>query len=201
MICSLKGLLSEVSLTEAQVDVGGVGYQVFIPMSTFDKLPRPGAEVRLLTYMNVREDAIQLYGFATKDERQLFEILMSVSGIGPKLALNVLSSMTVPSFCAAVANGDVKVLSKISGIGKKTAERMVLELKNKIKSVSPEAAFGGKIPDKAAKSAEDAVLALVQLGFKYETAAKAVHELAKSLPPEECTTENMIRKALGQLNT
>ncbi len=201
MIAGLSGILKEIALTEIYVDVNGVIYKVFIPMSTYDRLPKAGENVEIFTYLKVLEDDLQLYGFATKEEKQLFETLLSVSGIGPKLGLNVLSSMTVGTFCAAIASSDIKMLGKINGIGKKTAERMVLELRNKIKAVSPEAMFpSGKVPDKIAKFAEDAILALVQLGFKYDTAAKTIHELVKHLPHEECGSENLIRVALQELN-
>lgn len=200
MIGSLNGILKESGLTEILVEINGVGYELSIPMSTYDRLPKVGEKVFLHTYMHVREDAIQLYGFATPDEKKLYMLLMSVSGIGPRLALNVLSSMTVPSFCSAISAGDTKMLSKISGVGKKTGERMVLELKGKIKTVAPETAFTSKVPEASAKAAEDAVLALVQLGFKYEVASRAVHELVRGLPEKECNSGNIIRLALAKLN-
>lgn len=201
MIGSICGILKEVSITEILVDVNGVGYIVFIPMSTYDKLPKKGEKVELLTHLQVLEDDMRLYGFASSQEKELFKILISVSGIGPKIALNVLSSITPTSFCAAVRNADIKMLSRINGIGKKTAERIVLELKNKVLTVSPESAFPGKVPDTVAKSAEDAILALVQLGFKYDIAAKTVHELVKITPPAESSSENLIRMALKNLNS
>ncbi len=201
MIASLNGVLKDVSVTEILLDVNGVGYQIFIPMSTYDKVPRVGERIELLTYLQVLDDDMRLYGFYSAQEKDLFKMLISVTGIGPKLALNVLSSITPESFCAAVRNADSKLLSKINGIGKKTADRMVLELRSKVLSISPASAFQGKIPDSAAKSAEDSILALVQLGFKYESAAKTVHELAKSLPPAECNSENLIRSALKILNS
>jgi len=201
MIGSLSGILKEVSLTEILVDVNGVGYIVFIPMSTYDKMPRQGEKVEILTYLHVLDDDLRLYGFATAQEKNLFKMLISISGIGPKIGLNVLSSISPSSFSSAIVNCDMKTLGRISGIGKKTAERMVLELKGKISSVVPESAYPSKVPDAAVKAVEDAVLALVQLGFKYDTASKAVHELAKILPAEECSSENLIRNALKNLNS
>ncbi|OGV36777.1 MAG: Holliday junction DNA helicase RuvA [Lentisphaerae bacterium GWF2_49_21] len=201
MIGSLTGVIKESSFTEMIIDVHGVGYLVFIPLSTFDKLPKPGSEATVLVHTNVKEDDIQLYGFATTQEKQLFKLLMTVSGIGPKIALNVLSAMSVTSFCTAIVNADLKAINAISGIGKKTAELLVLELRNKVKDISPESAFAkSKVPDAVSKSTEDAVRALVQLGFKQEAAMKVIHELAAGKDPKECSTENLIRLALRSLN-
>src|SRR5438105_13087011 len=132
MITFLDGKLVNALPTQAIVDVGGVGYEVFIPLSSYDKLPSAGQPIRILTHLAVREDAHVLYGFMTPAERDLFRLLVnSVSGIGPKLALAVLSGMSVNNFKAAVVNSDVAAISKISGVGKKTAERIVLALKDK----------------------------------------------------------------------
>jgi len=131
----------------------------------------------------------------------MFKLLMTVSGIGPKIALNVLSAMSVSSFCSAIANADLKTINGISGIGKKTAELLVLELKNKVKDISPESSFEkAKVPDAVSKDLEDAVRALVQLGFKQDNAMKSIHELAAGIDPKECSTENLIRLALRSLN-
>ena len=133
MIAFLKGTLSEALPTQVVIDVNGVGYEVLIPLSSFDKLPTPGSEVKLLTHLAIRDDAHVLYGFSTETERDLFrQLIRHVTGIGPKIALNVLSGTTPASFQAAVANGDVKALSGVSGVGKKTAERIVVELKDKL---------------------------------------------------------------------
>ncbi len=201
MIGSLTGIIKESSFTEILIDVNGVGYLVFIPLSTFDKLPKPGNQANVLVYTHVKEDDIQLYGFATVQEKQLFKLLMTVSGIGPKIALNVLSSMSVSGFCTAVANADLKAINQISGIGKKTAELLVLELKNKVKDISPESTIAkSKVPDAVTKAMEDAIRALIQLGFKQEPAMKTVHELAAGIDQKECSTENLIRLALRSLN-
>src|SRR5690349_19296726 len=133
MITFLHGTLVEALPTQVTVDVNGIGYEALIPLSSFDKLPMPGQEIRMLTHLVVREDAHSLYGFMTAAERELFRLLINtVSGIGPKIALNILSGISVTAFRGAVANGDVKALAQISGVGKKTAERMVVELKDKI---------------------------------------------------------------------
>src|ERR1700741_2031894 len=133
MITFLDGKLAAALPTQAIVDVGGVGYEISIPLSSYDKLPPVGESLRILTHFHVREDAHLLYGFMTAAERDLFRLLVNnVSGIGPKLALAVLSGMSVERFKAAVVNADIASLSKISGLGKKTAERIVLELKDKL---------------------------------------------------------------------
>src|SRR5215471_20884247 len=133
MISFLHGKLIEALPTQVVLEVNGVGYEVLIPLSSYDKLPQPGQELKLLTHLAVREDAHTLYGFATSAERDLFRLLINtVSGIGPKIALNILSGVSVTAFRGAVAGGDVKALSQISGVGRKTAERIVVELKDKI---------------------------------------------------------------------
>src|SRR5436305_1785397 len=128
MITHLNGKLVSALPTQAVIDVAGVGYEVLIPLSSYDRLPAPGQSTQILTHLHVREDAQILYGFMTTAERDLFRLLVNhVTGIGPKLGLAVLSGMSVTSFKSAVVNGDVSSLSKISGLGKKTAERIVLE--------------------------------------------------------------------------
>lgn len=207
VISSLKGVLRSSNMTEICVEVNGVGYEVFIPLSTFDKLPKEGEEVFLLIHTNVKDDAIQLFGFGSEIERKIFRLLINqVTGIGPRLALNVLSSVSPETLCSAIAEGNAKALGKVSGIGKKTAERIVLELKNKLKDsefialMSGKSAGGGELSAHA-KICEDAVLALTQLGFKFDSASKTIHELVKELPEKEITTENLIRKALEKLNS
>src|ERR1700741_3207627 len=161
MITFLDGKLVNALPTQAIVDVGGVGYEVFIPLSSYDKLPSVGQPIRILTHLAVREDAHVLFGFMTAAERDLFRLLVNnVSGIGPKLGLAVLSGMSVTNFKAAVVSADITALSKISGLGKKTAERIVLELKDKVGVAAAwELAASGK-DDQQAK-ANDAVLALL----------------------------------------
>src|SRR5580692_8112669 len=133
MITFLQGKLVEALPTQAIVNVNGVGYEVLIPLSSFDKLPSPGGDVKLLTQLVIREDAHVLYGFMSVPERDLFRLLINtVSGIGPKIALNILSGINATAFRGAVAGGDVKALSQISGVGKKTAERIIVELRDKV---------------------------------------------------------------------
>ncbi|MBQ6598467.1 MAG: Holliday junction branch migration protein RuvA [Lentisphaeria bacterium] len=203
MIAQLTGTLIDASFTEAIVDVNGVGYQVLIPMSTFDKLPRVDEKksVTLLTWLQVREDALTLFGFATRQERDVFLLLITVNGIGAKTALNILSCMNVVSFCQAVASGDLKSLKKISGVGPKSAERILVELRDKIQKIAPETSFGGgAAPSKVDKAVEDAILALGQLGFQGPKFQKLVADVALEIPEDQRSTENIIRKALQALN-
>src|SRR5213083_2761379 len=168
MITFLEGKLVEALPTQVTVAVHGVGYEVLIPLSSYDKLPSTGGEVRLLTHLAVREDAQVLYGFMTAAERELFRLLINtVSGIGPKIALNILSGMNATAFRGAVARGDVHALAQISGVGKKTAERIVVELKDKIGAPGAwEAASARHALPMTDQKISDAVAALVALGYK-----------------------------------
>lgn len=197
MITFLHGKLVEALPTQVVVDVNGVGYEVLIPLSSFDKLPQPGNEVKLLTQLIVREDAHVLYGFATLAERDLFRLLVnSVSGIGPKTALNVLSGMNPVAFRGAVANGDVKALSQISGVGKKTAERIVVELRDKIGAAGAwEASSAQRALSPADQKINDAVLALMALGFRQIEAHDAVRAAQTLLGPQTAV-EDLVRAAL-----
>ncbi len=203
MIAQLKGQLVKASLTEIIVDVNGIGYRVAIPMCTYDVLPRPGEPVTLLTHFHVTENDMALYGFATEREKTIFELLITVSGIGPKTALNILSSMNIPSFCQALLQGDVKTLKRLNGIGPKSAERMIVELRDKIEKIAPEMAFS---PAKTAgteaglQEMEDALLALEQLGFQKEKIRKSVQEIVAKLPENQRSVENIVRKSLQALN-
>ena len=197
MITFLHGKVVEAIPTQVTVDVNGVGYEALIPLSSFDKLPQPGQSIKLLTQLVVREDAHTLYGFMTSEERDLFRLLVhTVSGIGPKTALNVLSGISVTAFRGAVANGDIKSLSKVSGVGKKTAERIVVELKDKIGMAGAwEAASAkhGLSPDE--QRINDAVLALVALGFKQVEAHDSVRA-AQAMLGIQATVEELVRACL-----
>lgn len=202
MISRLAGTLLERDLTEVVVDVHGVGFALAVPMSTFDKLPAAGSPAVFFTHLHVREDGMQLFGFATDTERRLFRLLITVSGVGPRLALSILSSMPVRTFCQAVAAADVKALASVNGIGKRSAERLVVELRERVGDIDPGAAFGTPEPDAdAARQIQDAVAALATLGFKAEPARKAVQAVCRELSAEQKTAENLIRKALSQLNS
>lgn len=199
MITYLEGVLREVWPTHVVMEVHGVGYEVFIPLSSYDRLPPPGQGVRLLTHLQVREDAHVLFGFASPEERDLFRLLVNrVSGVGPKLALAVLSGMDIGRFKAAVVESDIASLAKISGLGKKTAERIVLELKDKLGVAAAwEAASAGNAPSAEARASNDAVLALIALGYKQVDAAKAV--CAAALENSGAGTEELVRRALKSL--
>ncbi len=197
MITYLHGKLVESLPTQITVDVQGVGYDVLIPLSSFDRLPPRGSEITVLTHLAIREDAHVLYGFMTAPERDLFRLLINtVSGIGPKIALNVLSGMNVVALRGAVANGDVKALSQISGVGRKTAERIVVELKDKIGAAGAwEASSARKGLSEADQKLNDAVLALLALGFKPAEAHEAVRASQSLLGPQ-AGTEDLVRTAL-----
>jgi Holliday junction DNA helicase RuvA len=197
MISFLRGKLVEVLPTQATIDVNGIGYDVLIPLSSYDKLPGVGNEVKLLTHLAVREDAHTLYGFMTATEREMFRLLINtVSGIGPKIALNVLSGMSVVALRGAVANGDVKALSQISGVGKKTAERIVVELKDKIGPAGAWEALSSQRGFSAAdQKINDAVLALVALGYKQVEAHDMVRPVLANLG-ESATVEEIVRACL-----
>jgi Holliday junction DNA helicase RuvA len=204
MITQLTGTLTEKDITRIVLDVHGVGYELFIPMSTYDKLPHEGESLSIKTWLYVREDAMVLYGFATTSEKALYTLLINtVSGVGPKLALNVLSSMPVSVFCDAVVQGNVKQLSQISGIGKKSAERMVVELKDKLADIAPQATLASAAGEAAAgtavKAIEDAVAGLTTLGFKADSARKCVSQLATEMD-DDISAEALIRKALTVMN-
>lgn len=200
MITFLDGKLTNALPTQAIVDVGGVGYEVFIPLSSYDRLPSPGQQVHILTHLHVREDAQILYGFMTAAERDLFRLLVNhVSGIGPKLALAVLSGMSVTSFKSAVVNSDVASLSKISGLGKKTAERIVLELKDKVGVAAAwEAASATHAPTPGQEQANEAVLALIALGYKQVEAHKTVRDLQEK-EGASASAEELVKLALKRM--
>ena len=184
MIAYLRGTLVEKRLTPAPacavLDVGGVGYETFVPLSTFDALPRVGADFRLLVHDYVREDQHALFGFATEDERDLFRMLQDVSGIGPKTALAALSGMAVRQLKAALAEGDAKALARLPGIGKRTAERICVELKGKIDPLAAAASRAGDADEASLPQVlRDAAAALVQLGRSEEDAARIVRDLAQ----------------------
>jgi Holliday junction DNA helicase RuvA len=183
--------------TQVILDVQGVGYEALIPLSSYDKLPQPGHEIKLLTHLVVREDAHTLYGFMTGAERELFRLLINtVSGIGPKTALNVLSGMSATAFRGAVANGDVKALSQISGVGRKTAERIVVELKDRIGAAGAwESASAQRSLSAEDQKVNDAVLALLALGFKQLEAHDAVRQ-AQAILGLGATIEELVRACL-----
>ena len=194
----LYGTLAEKTATTAVVDVGGIGYYLQIPVSTFSALPELGKPVKILTHFVVREDVQALYGFCTEDERSFFRSLISVSGIGPKTALTALSGIPVPELKRAIIDGDLAVLSGVSGIGKKTAERMVVELREKMVNEDRRTFACGS--DKKSPGfqpvAEDSVRALIELGYKKQNAQDAIEKALKNFDPGKATLEELIRVSL-----
>jgi Holliday junction DNA helicase RuvA len=193
MIALLRGLLVEKHPNQAIVEAGGVGYDVTIPVSTFTHLPEPGAEVRLRIHTHVREDALALYGFLTQDEKALFEKLIGVSGIGPTAAVKILSGLAAPELIHAIQRGEVEKLVRIPGVGKKTAERMVLELRDKLPAVT------GEEPPAKTESAlsavdQDVLSALLNLGCARPQAENAVRKAKAAGAPQDF--EPLFRRAL-----
>jgi Holliday junction DNA helicase RuvA len=188
VIGRIQGILAEKSFPQVIVSCHGVGYEIDVPMSTFYPLPRAGEEVTLLTHLVVREDAHLLFGFLTIGERTAFRQLLKISGVGPKVALSVLSGLSVDDLAAAVSSGDAARLTKVPGIGKKTAERLVLELRDKLpKTLGAARADGGAVGG-------DVVNALLALGYNEREAQAAVKQL-----PAELALPDAIRQALKNL--
>lgn len=195
MIFFLRGTVAEALPQSIVLDVGGVGYEVIVPLSTYDALnPHPGQQVILKTHLHIRENVQQLYGFATDEERDIFRLLVDrVSGIGPATAIALLSGMRVSEFKTAVVKKDVQTIARAKGVGKKTAERIVLELKDKVGLASTWEAQQQGVTSQAAADAE---LALVALGFKPSEAKKAIATFLEKAP--NATADELIRNALRQ---
>jgi Holliday junction DNA helicase RuvA len=197
MISFVEGKVEEKQPTHVILNVGGVGYEVFIPLSSHDRIPREGQTCRLLTHDLVREDAHLLYGFATEAERRMFNLLIGVTGIGPKIALSALSGLSVREMKSAVVDGDAKRLSSISGIGKKTAERIVLELRHKIgPGEALEAIAGADEATPEERATRDAVMALIALGYKMDEARALVKKAGED--GKSASVEELVRKALAR---
>jgi len=195
MIATLTGRLTRKAVDYLIVDVAGVGYQVFVPLSTFYSIPESGGEVSLHVHTHVREDALTLFGFLTLPEKDMFLLLMSVSGIGPKLALAVLSSLSVVDLSHAIQSSDDTTLCSIPGVGKKTAARMLLELKDKIALLETPV-----VRDRTATGSgdiDDVVSALVNLGYKKPLAEDAVKKVLNNRP--SMTVETLIKESLQAL--
>lgn len=196
MITFLDGTLVEKHPTRIVLNVGGVGYEVFIPLSSYDRMGSESAACHVFIHDYVREDAHTLFGFATEPERGLFEMLLAVNGIGPKLALSALSGMSVRELKTAVVEGDAKRLSTISGVGKKMAERMVVELRDKLsRGEALEAVAGAEAPSEEDARTRDAVLALISLGYKQEAAQKMVRQVLNKAGGVD-TVEEILKRAL-----
>jgi Holliday junction DNA helicase RuvA len=200
MIVSLRGKLIEAGVLRVVIESAGVGYEVNVPVTTAERLPKLGAEVFLLIHHVFREDGQALYGFAIAEEREFFKLLVErVSGVGPKMALNILSRLSLPILRDAIIRGDVALLSQCPGIGKKTAERLVMELKDKVGLEAPGAVTMAAVASAvvAPTPASDAVSALVALGFKPVDADKGVRTAIAKLGPG-ATADQLVRAALGR---
>ena len=190
-------MLAEKGPDRVVIEAGGVGYELLIPVSTFDRLPREGGEAKLLAWHCVREDDEMLFGFATKEEREMFLKLTQVSGVGPKIALAILSGSSIGELSLAIASGNAKRISSIKGVGKKTAEKICVELKDKVSALAALAANSrGGAGDSKAPVIRDAILALTSLGFSEEVANKMVSKVLASDPAVK-DAETLIRLALS----
>ncbi len=196
MIASLTGILKSKSPTEILVDVNGVGFAISVPLSTSSSLGPVESTVRILTHLHVREDAVQLYGFATEPERQLFRHLLSVSGIGPKTALGILSGMSTADLQNHIASGNTAALTAVPGVGKKTAERLIIELREKVGRADK--AFQDAIAsgDRDAEMRNEALLALTSLGYNRVAAEKAIRMALQGGRERATSVEDLIKKAL-----
>ena len=194
MIEFIAGKLIEKTPAYAVIQTGGIGLRILIPLSSYDALPAIGSEVHLHSLLVVREDALTLYGFMKLSERRMFEQLTQVSGIGPKLGLTALSGLSLGALQTAIIEGDVKRLSSISGIGKKMAERMVVELRDKIEKSALELGSTSSAP---AGPTRDAILALVALGYKQQDASAMLEKVRKQSPGKIENVEDLVRLALS----
>lgn len=199
MIARISGILIQKSVTHCVVDVHGAGYRVLVPLSTFYELPEEGQSVVLHVHTHVREDAINLYGFLTQEDREVFQLMISVSGIGPKLALNILSGIAAGELLRAVVEGDLKRLTGIPGVGKKTAERMILELKDKADRLDRKPAYTGIVAGKTRDQVkDDALSALINLGYKGSSVRDVVDRIVREAP-EVPTLDFLLKQALRAL--
>lgn len=198
MIAYIRGVLAEKDPTRVVIEAAGVGYELLISLSTYEALPREGAETKLLTYHCVREDDEILFGFASEQEREMFAKLTSVSGVGPKIAIAILSGSSLSELALAISTSDSKRISSIKGVGKKTAEKICLELQDKVNAIEALSAAqrAGAGKEAAAPVLRDAILALSALGFSEETANKMVGDVVAK-HPEAKDTETLVRLALS----
>jgi Holliday junction DNA helicase RuvA len=200
VIASLRGKISEKHPNRIVLDVNGVGYEVFVPLSTFYGLGDAGSTITVRIHMHVREDALLLYGFATLLEQELFERLIGVSGIGPKVALAVLSGIEPQELIHAIERGDLARLTAIPGVGKKTSERIVLELKDRLPRAHIVATAAGGAPPDTAVMRDDVISALVNLGYHRPLAEKAAEAAIKALgPAADASFERMLKQALREV--
>lgn len=195
MITFLEGKLDTKQLARIEMNISGVGYEVFIPLSSYDRLPLEGENCRILIYHHITDADQRLFGFCTDDERAMFLKLLTISGVGPKLAISALSGLPVHELTSAIVTGDIKRVSSISGIGKKTAERIIVELRDKFDHSAQLDAFAPDDSGIGDHRMRDAALALGALGHKPDDAAKMIKSVALKIKPQT-TVEDLIRLAL-----
>jgi Holliday junction DNA helicase RuvA len=200
MIATLTGILKFKSPTEILVEVHGIGYTISIPLSTYEKLGDLGSSVSLLTHFHVREDAMLLFGFSTEEERRLFKLLISVSGIGPKIAQSTLSGMNVEELKSHIVGGNVNALMAIPGVGKKTAERLIVELRDKAGKTLTESEPISVIGMATAAMRIEALQALTSLGYNQQIAEKAIRLVVKEAEGSTISLEELIKRALRHTN-
>jgi len=203
MIEYLRGKILRAEEGHIVLDVGGVGYGLDVPASTFDRLPGPGNEVELHASLVVREDALDLYGFRTAEEKRVFEIFLTVSGIGPRTALDILSGLSIPEFVSAIRFGRTEELTRVPGIGRKKAERLIVELKDRLKDFPAATGPAGEMSGEAPPSDpgkrdiyDDAVAAMLSLGYKPAVAARCVTAALRSVESRDAAVETVVKLAL-----
>jgi Holliday junction DNA helicase RuvA len=199
MIAALAGTLVTKTPQSVLIDVHGVGYEVFTSIQTYYRLPDLKQSVRLHTYTHVREDALVLYGFLSSEEKAAFLLLISVSGVGPRLGLALLSGLTVTELALAIRTGDGRRLSSVPGIGQKTAARLILELQSKITSIAPETTDNGAGPVQSS-TIDDALSALINLGYQAASAKETLKQIERNRPGEDLMVEDLLREALRRLS-
>ena len=196
MIASLTGILKVKNPTDIVLDVHGVGYAVTIPLSTFEKLGEVGSSATILTYLHVREDVMQLFGFATDEERVFFKLLISVNGIGPKIAQGILSRIAVSDLKQHISTENISALTAIPGVGRKTAERLVIDLRDKMGKIDAAGSASSFQPDGEEGLRQEALLALTSLGYNRPIAEKALRQVLTEMQGEQISLQNLIKKAL-----
>lgn len=196
MISYLEGLLVEKNPTEIVVSVNGVGYALHIPLSTYERLGTVGSKARILTHLQLREDTAVLYGFASEDERQMFRLLISVSGVGPKMAQGILSGMSVLELKSCIISGKLEALTSISGVGRKTAERLIVDLRDKLLKFEALSSASAAPGEREPATRAEALSALSSLGYTRTVAEKAIRLVLKEASGVELSLEELIKRAL-----
>jgi Holliday junction DNA helicase RuvA len=197
MIAYIQGTVAEKTPTRVVIDVGGIGHEILIPISSYDQIGAIGSIAKLLTYLHVREDILQLFGFATSEEREMFLLLISISGIGPKSALGILSSIATKDLKHAIANENINLLTAVPGIGKKTAQRIVVELKEKVTKLGVSSDAPSRfVSTGASQTADEALMALISLGYHKSVAEKAIVKALQETKDTEPSLQELIKAAL-----